>query len=122
MNFKEVCKTYGYPIFSKETAECINHARTYLNDLMEIEKEKMLDELEYPRQGFDRQTDRQTDRQPRYASFYRKLTGTGEFTSRKHRKLIEAAKQQGLTECTDKTGKVIWYFDKTKHQEVGGYP
>lgn len=35
MNFKEVIKKYGYPFTSKETAECVEGAKRYLQDLQE---------------------------------------------------------------------------------------
>ena len=53
--FKQVCKEHGYPIISKEVAECVYDARRYL--------EKVLTELEASETVLtDRQTDRQTDR------------------------------------------------------------
>ncbi len=49
MNMTQVIKKYGYPIFSKEIAECVYGARKYLTSLI--------------KQGtLDRPTDRPTDR------------------------------------------------------------
>ena len=66
-NFVEVCEYYGFPLISKEVAECVEGARKYLTRLLKEE----------PRLT-DRQTDRQTDR-PRYEYFYNKLCGCGEY-------------------------------------------
>ena len=49
MNFKQVIEKYGYPMFSKETAETVDGARKYLREYER--KNKLLT---------DRQTDRQT--------------------------------------------------------------
>ena len=43
INFMQVCEKYGFPLISKEVAECVEGARKYL------------------RKYIDRQTDRQTD-------------------------------------------------------------
>ena len=72
MNFVEVIRKYGYPMFSKEVAECVQGARKYLQSVLDREDE-------IARISTDRQTDRQTDRLP-YAQFYRKVTGTGEYS------------------------------------------
>lgn len=63
MNFKKVCQKYGYPIISKEVAECVYGARKYLN--------KVLTELEA--ENTILQTDRQTDRPYQYR--FEKLCG-----------------------------------------------
>jgi len=52
ISFIEVCEKYGFPLISKEVAECVEGARKYLTSLSE--SEKILT---------DRQTDRQTDAQ-----------------------------------------------------------
>ena len=67
MNFRQVIERYGYPMFSKETSEVVYNAKKYLKKLAESET-------------IARQTDRQTDRQTPYAQFYRKITGTGEYS------------------------------------------
>lgn len=68
MNFKEVIKKYGYPFTSKETAECVEGAKRYLQDLQEkglvdrpVERER------YARTGL------------RYSYFYDKLCGQGQY-------------------------------------------
>ena len=66
-SFIEVCDYYGFPLISKEVSECVEGARKYLTRL--LKEESCLT---------DRQTDRQTDR-PRYAYFYNKLCGCGEY-------------------------------------------
>ena len=43
ISFVEVCKTYGFPLISKEVSECVQGARKYLRKVV------------------DRQTDRQTE-------------------------------------------------------------
>lgn len=35
MNFKQVCKTYGYPFISKEVSECVPQAKKFLTKLIE---------------------------------------------------------------------------------------
>jgi len=50
MTFKQVIDKYGYPMISKEVAECVYGARRYLTSI--LESETVLT---------DRQTDRQTD-------------------------------------------------------------
>ena len=50
MNFKQVINTYGYPVISKEVAECVSGAKKYLTELTSAGK-----------LATDRQTDRQTD-------------------------------------------------------------
>lgn len=37
MSFSEVISTYGYPVISKEVAECINYARAIRNSMREAE-------------------------------------------------------------------------------------
>ena len=49
MNFRQVIEKYGYPMISKEVAECVSGARRYLR---ELEAQISIS-----------QTDRQTDRQ-----------------------------------------------------------
>jgi hypothetical protein len=90
MNFVEVIKKYGYPMMSKEIAECVSGARTYLKEILDTNKETATIS-----------TDRQTDRQIPYAQFYRKVCGLGEYAKshkggydRKYRKL------RGLGEFT----------------------
>jgi len=70
ISFIEVCEKYGFPLISKEVAECVEGARKYLTSLSE--SEKILT---------DRQTDRQTPRHP-YSYFFRKLCGIGEYSKR----------------------------------------
>jgi len=69
MNFRQVIEKYGYPMISKEVAECVWGARKYLTRLIE--------------EGIVSQTDRQTDRQTDIPYRYRfeKLCGRGEFES-----------------------------------------
>ena len=50
LTFMQVCEKYGFPLISKEVAECVAGARKYLTSIM--------DETEA---ATDRQTDRQTD-------------------------------------------------------------
>lgn len=54
MNFKQVLKKYGYPFISKEVAEAVYGARKYLKAIEE-------------------------NTPPRYAQFYRKINGSGEY-------------------------------------------
>ena len=53
ISFMEVCKRYGFPMFSKEISGCIGEARKYFENL---EKENNQNTI-----LTDRQTDRQTD-------------------------------------------------------------
>ena len=48
ISFAEVCDKYGFPLISKEVAECVNGARKYLTNI--LSEQNIL-------------TDRQTDRQ-----------------------------------------------------------
>lgn len=57
MNFREVLTEYGYPIISKEIAECVRGARKFMDDV----------KRESPR--------------PRYSYNFRRLTGTGEYST-----------------------------------------
>ena len=66
ISFIEVCEKYGFPLISKEVAECVEGARKYLTSLYECEKILI---------------DRQTDRH--YSYYFRKLTGIGEYSKRK---------------------------------------
>lgn len=65
MRFVEVVKKYGYPLFSKEVAECVSGSRKYLKSLTEQLKNE------------DALTDRQTDRPYHYE--YEKLCGLGKY-------------------------------------------
>ena len=62
MNFRQVIEKYGYPVISKEVAECVYGARKYLTRLIE-------------ENNLDRQTDRQTDR-PTVCSILQKTLWT----------------------------------------------
>lgn len=68
MNFRQVIEKYGYPMISKEVAECVSGARRYLR---ELEAQISIS-----------QTDRQTDRLP-YVYRFNKLCGLGEFSQPK---------------------------------------
>ena len=101
MTFRNVIEKYGYPMISKEVAECVSGARRYLREL----------EHQISISQTDRQTDRQTDSchtltdliscadlaslaNPSRGgadSRYRKLKGTGEFSkSNRQRKGTKA--------------------------------
>lgn len=59
ISFMQVCEKYGFPLISKETADCVKGARKYLHNLeSEAETE----------QG-----------EGQYHYFYEKLTGTGDY-------------------------------------------
>lgn len=62
ISFVEVCKTYGFPLISKEVSECVQGARKYLRKIV------------------DRQTDRQSIP---YRYFYDKLSGEGRYRKSK---------------------------------------
>lgn len=55
MNFKQVIEKYGYPMFTKEASEAVDHAREYL-----------------------RRAKNQDSKTP-YKQFYEKITGTGRY-------------------------------------------
>ena len=57
ISFMDVCKKYGFPMFSKEISSCIGEARKYFENL---EKENNQNTILTDRQT-DRQTDKQTD-------------------------------------------------------------
>lgn len=85
ISFIQVCEKYGFPLISKEVAECVEGARKYLTSLSE--SERIL-------------TDRQTPRQP-YSYFFRKLCGIGEYSKRqdetqKGRSEFEARSDAGM--------------------------
>jgi len=63
MTFKQVIEKYGYPMISKEVAECVYGARRYLTSI--LESETVL-------------TDRQTDRLA-YEYRFERLCGLGKF-------------------------------------------
>lgn len=90
MNFMEVCDKYGFPLISKEVAECVQGARKYLTSV--IEQMSL--------------GDRQTDRQTPYSYRFDRLCGLGEFAKsnrggydRKWRKL------RGIGEFTDSSSR-----------------
>ena len=60
MSFMQVCENYGFPLISKETADCVQGARKYLKNISS--------------QVESSQTDRQA-----YHYFYDKLTGQGKY-------------------------------------------
>lgn len=70
--FKQVIEEYGYPMISKEVAECVDGAKRYIKILT------------------DRQTDRQKDRQEYpiqipYSYHYRRICGIGEYNKQRQR-------------------------------------
>lgn len=62
ISFMEVCETYGFPLVSKEVAECVQGARKYLTSV---------------RDEMSALTDRQTDHPYRYC--YDRVTGQGKY-------------------------------------------
>lgn len=52
ISFAEVCEKYGFPLFGKEIANCIDGARRYV---------KCLDSKKQQQHNLNRQTDRQAD-------------------------------------------------------------
>jgi PP-loop superfamily ATP-utilizing enzyme len=111
MNFKQVIQKYGYPIISKETAEVVYNAKRYLQKL--AEQETIL----------DRQTDRQTDRQHRlpYEQFYRKLTGTGEY-SKDYGFDSVSQEQRQMDDALSSVANVRDIRDTLAKEITGAYP
>ena len=62
MNFKQVIKKYGYPIFSKEVAESANGAKRYLQVLMK-----------------NKELSSEDQEKPPYRYFYDKVCGQGKY-------------------------------------------
>lgn len=92
-NFKQVILEYGYPLISKEVAECVSGARKYLTKVRELypeltdrrlpysfEWEKLTGTGRYAKPN-DGVLGGQHQRIP-YNYFYRKLTGIGEYSTR----------------------------------------
>lgn len=71
MTFKQVVEKYGYPMISKEVAECVWGARKYLTRVMEEET-----------------LDRQTDRQTAHWHNFDKLFETGNYGDNSRREVL----------------------------------
>lgn len=77
MTFKQVVEKYGYPMISKEVAECVWGARKYLTRVMEEET-----------------LDRQTDRQTAYRYNFDKLFETGDYGDNSRREVLRRLIEQ----------------------------
>ena len=80
ISFKEVCEKYGFPLISKDAANCIGCAKRYLTKINN--KNTIL------------QTDRQTDRSEDYIQV-RKLYGVGEFAKKRSQDTWDADQEGG---------------------------
>lgn len=108
MNFKQVIQKYGYPIISKETAEVVYNAKRYLKKL--AEQETIL----------DRQTDRQHSLP--YEQFYRKLTGTGEYSKDYDRPSKPSKEQRQMDDALSRIVDVRDVRDTLAKEITGAYP
>ena len=105
ISFMEVCKRYGFPMFSKEISGCIGEARKYFENL---EKENNQNTI-----LTDRQTDRQTDLP--YAYRIADLVG---IDRRKDKKNVEYQniKMGNIPNAPVRTKQLLGIF---KHREKG---
>jgi 3'-phosphoadenosine 5'-phosphosulfate sulfotransferase (PAPS reductase)/FAD synthetase len=98
LTFRETVEKYGYPIISKEVAECVFGARKYLK--------KVLTDLE-------QEADASTNERTPYSYFYDKLCGRGVYESAKMKialiadstKAIDNFRIQRLMGILSQTGK-----------------
>lgn len=81
-NFFEVCEKYGFPLISKEAAECVYGARKYLASL---QNDGIIPTGE--------QTGSDLKKRP-YSSSYRKLCGVGEYSKPKKNEQSGGANQR----------------------------
>ena len=70
MNFRQVIEKYGYPVISKEVAECVYGAKKYVKKLIE-------------KQGADFEGGGTTDHSIPYWYKYDRLLGLGEYSSKR---------------------------------------
>ena len=91
MNFVNVIKKYGYPLFSKEISECVFGARKYLTSIL---KSGMLD------RATDRPTDRPTDRTVPVLLQQNYWNRSISEQSSKERDISITTKQTGYVECS----------------------
>lgn len=99
MRFDEVIKKYGYPIISKEVAECVYGARRFLDEQL--------------RGG--------TKYQYRYEKLFGKTIVKKNDTRWGGQQVSQTVQNRGVFQCADKSGKTVRTTDKRK-QDTGEYP